>query len=71
MPTKRRLRLLQHHCQRHPADALAQRRHDRPICGGQQRPLDLPAHDTKLMPEKQQLRFRVFDAQPHISQIEE
>jgi hypothetical protein len=71
MPTKNRLRLDKHPAEGRTAHQLAQRRHDRPIRGIQLRPLDLPAYDAKLVPEKKQLRFRVVDSQPHIKQIEE
>jgi hypothetical protein len=29
-------------------------------------PHDLTAYDSKLVPEKKKLRFRVIDSQPHI-----
>jgi hypothetical protein len=71
MPAQNRLRLDQHPDQSRTAHPLAQRRHDRPIRSIQSRPLDLPARDAKLVPEKEQLRLRVVDPQPQINQIEE
>ena len=71
MPTKHRLWLNKHRdegCTAHPP---AQRRHDRAIGRIELDPLDLTAHDTKLMSEKKQFRFRILDAQPDINQIEE
>ena len=70
VPTENRLRLDKHPDQSRTVHPLAQRRHDRPIRRIQLRPLDLTAHDAKLVPEKKQLRFRVVDSQPHINQIE-
>jgi hypothetical protein len=54
-----------------PVHPLAQRRNDRPIRRIQLRSLDLTAYDSKLVPEKKQLRFRVAYSQAHINQIEE
>ena len=71
MPTQDRLRLDQHPDPSRPVHPLAQRGHDRPICRIQLRPLDLTAHDAKLVPEEKQFRFRIVDSQPHINQIEE
>ena len=71
MPTQNRLRLDQHPDQSRTAHPLAQRRHHRPIRRIQLRPLDLSAHDTKLVPEEKQFRLRIVDSQPHIEQIEE
>ncbi len=71
MPTENRLRLHQHPGQGRTVHSLAERRVDRPIRSIQMRPLDLTAHDAKLVPEEKQLRLGVVDAQPHIDQIEE
>ena len=34
-------------------------------------PLDLAAHDPKLVPQQKQFRFRVVDSQPDVNQIQE
>ena len=54
-----------------PVHPLAQRGHDRPIRRIQLWPLDLTAYDSKLVPEKKQLRFGVVYSEAHINQIEE
>jgi len=69
LPAQNRLRLDKHPSQRCTVHALAQRRHDRPIRHGQLRPLDLAAHDPKLVPQQKQFRFRVVDSQPDVNQI--
>jgi hypothetical protein len=71
VPTENRLRLDHHSDVRCTVHQLAQRGHDRSIRPIQLRPLDLTAHDPKLVSEQKQLGFRVMDSQPHINQIEE
>jgi len=71
VPTENRFRLDQHAGVSHTVHQLTQRHHDRPIRCIELRPLDLTAHNSKLVAEKKQLRFRVIDSQPHINQIEE
>ena len=69
MPSENRLWLDEHPDQSRPVHPLAERRHDRPIRRTQLRPLDLTAHDAKLVPEEKQLRLRVVDSKPDIKQI--
>ena len=52
MPTENSLWLDKHPCQSRPVHPLAKRRHDRPIRRTQLQPLDLTAHNAKLVPEK-------------------
>ena len=71
MPTENRLWLDKHPCQSRPIHPLSERRHDRPIRRTQLQPLDLTAHNAKLVPEEKQLRLRVVDSKPDIKQIED
>jgi hypothetical protein len=71
MPTENRLWLDKHPDQSRTVYPLAQRCHDRPIRHVQLRPLDLAAHDSKLVPQQKQLCFRVVDSDPYSNQIEE
>jgi len=69
VPAQNRLRLDKHPDQRRTVYPLAQRGHDRPIRHGQLRPLDLAAHDMKLVPQQKQFRLTVMDSQPDVNQI--
>ncbi len=71
MPAQNRLRLDKQSDQGRTVYPLAQRRNDRPIRHCQLRPLELPAHDPKLVPQQKQLRSGVVDSQSYVKKIQE
>lgn len=70
MPTKNRFGLDKHPAQSRPIHPPTERGDDRPIGRAQLQPLDLTAHNAKLVPKEKQLRHRVVDSKLDIKQIE-
>jgi len=71
MPAQHRRRLHQQPDQSCPIHNSAQCRHDHSIRGLEIRPLHLPPHNAKLVPEQKQFGFRVPNPQPYVDEVEQ